>query len=142
MSTQFSDPSLLLGTYSLQSFTLSVNGGQPQPEFGEAPRGYIVITRERFTAILTAERRKAGMTTDDKAALLDSLFAYSGRYTVDGQRLTTHVDVAWNEAWTGTDQVRLWSREGSQLMLSTEPMPDPRNLGKVMIGKLVWVKIE
>jgi Lipocalin-like domain len=38
-------------------------------------------------------------------ALFDTMFAYSGAYTVESDRVVHHVDLSWNEAWSGTDQV-------------------------------------
>jgi hypothetical protein len=32
------------------------------------------------------------------------MYAYTGPYRVEGDRLTVKVEVAWNEAWIGTDQ--------------------------------------
>src|SRR5712671_1062976 len=47
--------------------------------------------------------------------------ASSGRYTVEGEKVVHHVDVSWNESWTGTDQVRFFKLEGDRLTITTAP---------------------
>jgi hypothetical protein len=39
--------------------------------------------------------------------------------------LVTKVDVAWNEAWTGTEQVRFFKLEGDTLMVVGMWQPNP-----------------
>ena len=55
------------------------------------------------------------------------MFAYTGLYRVEGDRLTTRVEVAWNEAWTGTDQTRIFRLESDKLYIETIPAPSPNN---------------
>lgn len=38
--------------------------------------------------------------------VFDTMFAYSGSYTVEADRVIHHVDMSWNEAWSDTDQLR------------------------------------
>lgn len=44
----------------------------------------------------------------EKLKLFDSMLAYAGTYSVDGEKAVHHVDASWNQAWTGTDQVRFY----------------------------------
>ena len=44
------------------------------------------------------------------------MIAYSGRYRVEGSTITTKVEVAWNEAWVGGEQVRHIRFEGDKLL--------------------------
>ena len=93
--------------------------------YGEHPSGYLIITPERFTAIITAEGRKAPETDADRISSFRTMFAYTGLYRIEGNRITTHVDVAWNEAWTGTDQTRIFRLEGDRLFIESLPAPSP-----------------
>jgi hypothetical protein len=129
------------GTYRLVSFALEVDG-QPNPTFGQAPKGYAVITATRFTTVITAESRKFGKTTEEKAALWDSLIAYSGRYRLEGDKLITSVDTSWNESWNGTQQTRIWKLEGNRLHLTTVPAPYSRDPSKTAMARLVWERAE
>jgi hypothetical protein len=46
------------------------------------------------------------------------MVAYSGRYTIEGDKVVHHVDISWNESWTGTDQVRFLNLEGDKLTVT------------------------
>jgi hypothetical protein len=35
--------------------------------------------------------------------------SYTGKFTIDGDKLTTNVDLSWNEILTGTAQVRFFN---------------------------------
>jgi hypothetical protein len=43
---------------------------------------------------------------------------YSGTYSVEGDKWTTNVEVAWTE-WVGTKQVRDFKLDGERLMVLT-----------------------
>jgi Lipocalin-like domain len=129
------------GTYRLVSFALEVDG-QPNLTFGQAPKGYAVITATRFTTVITAENRKFGETTEEKAALWDSLIAYSGRYRLEGDKLITSVDTSWNESWNGTQRTRIWKLEGNRLHLTTVPAPYAPDPSKTAVARLVWERAE
>ena len=58
-------------------------------------------------------------------ALFDTMFAYSGSYTVETDRIVHHVDISWNEAWSGTDQVRFCTVNGDTLTLASVPAKSP-----------------
>ena len=45
--------------------------------------------------------------------------AYSGPYWIETNRLTVRVQVAWDETWTGTNQVHAISCEEDKLFLNT-----------------------
>jgi hypothetical protein len=49
------------------------------------------------------------------------MVAYSGRYTLAGGKVTHYVDVAWNEAWIGTDLVRSIKLTADTLAITTAP---------------------
>jgi hypothetical protein len=50
---------------------------------------------------------------------LNTLVAYSGTYTVEGDKWITNVEVAWNPEWVGTKQIRDFKLDGEQLMVLT-----------------------
>ena len=66
-------------------------------------------------------------------------FAYTGHYRVEGDRLTTKVDVAWNEAWRGTDQVRFFQVQGDKLFIESAALASVNypEMGQVR-GILEW----
>jgi hypothetical protein len=116
----------LQGVWKLESFVVeSLETKERKAIYGEKPNGYLIVTPERFVAILTGQGRKPAQTDEERSNLLRSMFAYTGPYTVEGDRLTTKVDVSWNESWTGTDQVRTFRLEGDKLFVETVPAPGP-----------------
>jgi hypothetical protein len=55
----------------------------------------------------------------------------------NGNEVTHHVDISWNELWTGTDQTRLVTFDGDYVRLSTRPSPDPIE-GKMSVRTMTW----
>ena len=47
------------------------------------------------------------------------MFAYAGTYTADGDKVIHHVDISWNQSWTGTDLVRFYKLDGNTLTITT-----------------------
>ncbi len=66
----------LVGTWKLVSWQLIVEGEPPQDLFGAHPRGFLVLTPEgRSIVLTTAENRRAGMSDAARAALHKSMLA-------------------------------------------------------------------
>ena len=76
-----------------------------------------------MSAIVTSDNRvkprDANPTDEERVKLHQTMSAYAGTYTLDGEKVTHHVDVSWNEAWTGTDVVRSYKLEGNTLTITT-----------------------
>ena len=58
-------------------------------------------------------------TDEEKVKLQGSMFAYAGTYTADGEKVIHHVDISWNQSWTGTDLVRFYKLDGNTLTITT-----------------------
>lgn len=130
----------VVGTWKLVSFVReNVGTKKKQNRYGEQAKGYLVITADRLTAILTGADRKAPKSDEDRAASFRTMFAYTGSYRVEGNRLITKVDVAWNEAWVGTDQVRIFRLEGDKLILESEPTKSGTATSK---GISQWTRVK
>ena len=52
-----------------------------------------------------------------------------------------HIDISWNELWTGTTQFRDVKKDGNRLIYTTHPAPNARD-GKMSITTLVWEKVK
>ena len=65
------------------------------------------------------------------------MFAYTGKYRVEGNDFVTIVDVSWNEEWNGTEQRRHYNLEGNKLTIETVPQPSPLDK-QAFYAKLVW----
>ena len=93
----------VLGTWKLKSIIHEVTAtGEKIHEFGEHPSGYISYSADgRMYAIGTADNRvkplAANPTDEQRVKLHQTMFAYAGTYTLEGDKVTHHVDISWNE---------------------------------------------
>ena len=120
----------VLGSWRLTSWvTRDVATGERRDALGQNPCGSVIYTPERVTFLILKNDRKRPEqlppSNDEKVALFDTMFAYSGRYTVEPDRIVHHVDLSWNEAWSGTDQVRYCIVENDTLTYSSAPGRNP-----------------
>ena len=79
---------LVLGSWRMISWTYTVVAtGEKRDALGPNPRGFIVYAPERvMVLVLNNDRRRPSAlppTDDEKIALFDTMFAYSGTYTVE-----------------------------------------------------------
>lgn len=68
------------------------------------------------------------------------MLSYGGTYKVEGNEVTHHVDIAWNQSWAGGVQTRTFTFEGDRLHLTTPVSPDPAE-GKTSVRRMVWERI-
>ena len=121
----------LIGTWKLVSAVREELSSKKRDDFfGTDPFGYINYAPDgRMIALLVRSDRmmpRANTASPDEAvALFRSMVSYAGRYSIAGNEVTHHVDISWNEIWTGTDQTRIVTFDGDLLHLSTKPSPDP-----------------
>jgi hypothetical protein len=130
----------LIGSWKLVSWQVIVEG-EPQDLFGAKPKGSLILTREgRAMALTTAEKRIAGQSDAQRAALHKSMLAYTGRYRVEGDEFVTTVDASWNEAWNGTEQRRKFRIDANRLIIESAPAPSILFPGKFDYRRIVWEK--
>src|SRR5215468_8083656 len=106
----------VLGTWSLQSYVRErLADGHRHNQFGDAPVGYIGYSPDgRMYAIFTRNDRvtpRDVVPTDEEGVeLIGSMVAYAGTFSLGDNVVVHHIDTSWNQAWTGTDQIRPGSR--------------------------------
>jgi len=132
----------LVGTYKLLAFTTEIEGQSPVEVMGKLPRGYLVLTPTRWIHVITAENRKFGTSVEAKAALWESLSAYTGLYRLDGSRIIVAVDASWNERWNGTEVTRSWQLDGNRLSITTARASYSLDPSKMAVTRVVWEKVE
>jgi hypothetical protein len=138
-SAYAADPGSPSGCWRLISWQVVAEDGAAQDIFGAKPKGYLVLTPEgRSIVLTTAESRKAGMSDADRAALHKSMLAYSGRYRIEGNDFITKVEASWNEAWNGGEQRRHFRVEGDKLFIESAPAPSIIFPGKTDFRRIVW----
>ena len=96
-------------------------------------------------AILIKEGRKAPATlvpTDaERVDLYGGFIAYAGTYSIEGDKVSHHIDASWNQAWTDTTQVRQFRIDGETLRIKTQPARNALT-GKQSSSELIWSKVE
>ena len=137
----------LLGTWKLVSVIREeVLLGTTIDLMGPNPQGFITYSADgRMVSILVRSDRNKPAANTATAAEAENLFrsviSYAGTYTIAGNQVTHHVDISWNESWTGTKQVRIFKFEGNKVFLSTPVSPDPFD-GKMSVRSMVWEKVK
>jgi hypothetical protein len=128
----------LVGTWKLISFQEVSKDGETRAVFGQHPKGYLILTPERrFMVLGTSETRTAGVSDAERAELEKSMFAYTGKYRIEGGDVVISVDVSSNESWNGTERRRHYQLQANRLTLVNLSVLSPIT-GKVITGVLVW----
>lgn len=144
-----SDQQRFVGTWRLVSYTgEQVLSGARSDVMGPKPSGYINYGADgRMMVIIVASDRKkpagAVATPEEAQALLKSLLAYAGTYTVDGaaKTVTHHIEVSWDESRSGESHLRTYKLDGDRLILTTQPSRDPAS-GLTTVRTLVWLRVK
>jgi hypothetical protein len=135
------DAKQLIGSWKLTSFTLQIIGeDKPIEPYGPDAKGSMIATDSRIMFIITSGNRKRATNVAERAALLDTLLAYAGKYKVEGDRITVTVDASWNEIYTGASQnrVRIWKLDGDKLSLRSLEQESGVRPGKRIVANLTW----
>ena len=138
----------ILGTWKLVSYVgEDVASGNKTDVMGPHPSGYIEYGRDgrMIVIIVGTDRRKpagAVATPEEAQALLTSLLAYAGTYSLDtaAHTVTHHIDVSWDQTRTGEAHVRTYRFEGDRLTLTTQPSRDPAT-GRKSVRTVVWERV-
>jgi len=135
------DGAQLTGTWKLVAWSTKFDGGDAIEPYGSNPKGRLVLTPDRhWIIILTGANRKPAKTIEEKAALLDSMIAYTGKFTVEGDKITTHVDTSSNEIYTGAnqDQTRFFRIDGNKLIIQTPEIVSAVRPGQKAVGIITF----
>jgi hypothetical protein len=131
----------ITGTWKLISWLTKFDGGDAVEPYGANAKGRLVLTPGgHWIIVLTAANRRPAKTNDEKAALLDTMLAYSGRYTIEGDRITTRVDMSSNEIYNGLnqDQTRFFKIDGDKLTIRTPEIVSAVRVGQKAVGTLIF----
>ena len=136
----------LLGTWTLVSAVRKeIPSGARTEMFGQNPHGFINYGPDgRMIALITRRDRKAAAngrpTPAEAEALFRSMLSYAGSYTVEDDVVTHHVDISWNESFTGGTQKRHFKLDRDRLILSTPQSHDPID-GKLSVRHMTWQRV-
>jgi hypothetical protein len=136
----------LIGTWRLVTVeTVDLATGEKSESWGANPLGYINYAPDGRMMVMNMRKdrsKPAGAvpTSAEAADLFKSMLAYAGTYSIDGDEVTHHIEISWNEAWSGTHQVRVARFDGNRVHLSTKPSPDLAN-GRTSVRTMTWEKL-
>ena len=136
----------IYGTWRLLSFVRrNVDTGTEENPYGKTPLGFLSLSRDsRWLVLIVGDSRPkpadlAKITTQEQVELFNSMVAYGGGFTLEGNRVITDVDISWNENWTGTRQPRNFRIEGHRLIISVDPQVGPN--GKRVTALATWQRM-
>jgi hypothetical protein len=136
----------VLGTWALQSYVRErLSDGHRHNQFGEHPQGFIGYAPDgRMYAIFARDDRvtpRDVVPTDEEGVqLLGSMVAYAGTFSLGDGVVVHHIDVSWNQSWTGTDQIRHFLLDGETLTITTAPHKSYLD-GSMGRSILIWKKV-
>ena len=126
MASAWAEELSIVGAWKLVSYAREdVASGETTTPWGANPAGYLMYLPDgHMSAVLTSERRSTVAAGDERqvAQLFLSMSAYAGTYSVAGNKVIHHVEVAWVPGWVGSDQPREASMDGEFLSIRTQPM--------------------
>ena len=129
-----------VGAWRVVSYAAKdVRTGELTHPFGEQVNGMAIYSASGHMSILVTGRDRIASTGtgaqrfEERSRLFDSMYAYTGRYSVNGDKVTIHVDSAWQPDWVGTDRVRTLTLDHDVLTITTPPMQSPVD-GKTYIS--------
>jgi hypothetical protein len=124
----------IVGTWRMKAWETRADDGRVVTRpLGELPIGYLTYTADGRMAVtgMASARPKLGggvlmsglanASPEAKAAALDTYLSYCGAYSVEGDRVTHHIEVSWWPDLSGTDIVRIFSVSGCGVVLSSDP---------------------
>jgi hypothetical protein len=135
----------LIGTWRMLTWRREfVDTGEQIDAQGAGPVGFVSYGADgRVHAIVVKRDRPAPRSlppsSSEKLELFDSMLAYAGTYTLHDDHVVHHLDASWNEAWSGTDQIRFYKLDGSMLEIWGAPAPDPYT-GRTVVHRMTFEK--
>jgi Lipocalin-like domain len=137
----------LVGTWKLVSASSTTSAGvRTETPYGPGPKGVLTYSRDgRVTALISYGGRKplsaggeTGAPLEEQAEAFKTFLAYAGRYTLNGEKVTHHVEISSIQNYVDRNLVRTIKFEGDQITLATPPT---RLNGKMQIIELIWQRL-
>jgi hypothetical protein len=133
----------LVGTWKLVSASSTTSKGERnETPYGAGPVGFLTYTEEgRVTSLISYGGRKSlsiGATPQEQAEAFSTFLAYTGRYTLSGDKVTHHIEVSSIQNYVNKDLIRRVKFEGDQIVLITPPTLVN---GKIQTIELIWQRL-
>ena len=132
-----------MGTWKLLSASSTTSKGERNDApYGEDPTGFLTYTEAgRVTSLISYGGRKllpVGATPEQQAEAFNTFLAYTGRYTLSGNKVTHRIEVSSIQNYVNKDLVRSIKFEGDLITLTTPPTLVN---GKIQSVELVWQRL-
>jgi hypothetical protein len=142
----------LVGTWKLISWETKKPDGTNEYPFGDNPIGYLIYTKDEYMSVnIMRENRLPIAVASEELMKVRQIFlkpwllinawkylkatlrylnasanyvSYSGKYSLEGDKIIHHVEISLIPDWTGTDLVRTCKMLDNQLLLITPPLGD------------------
>lgn len=136
-------PDRLVGTWKLVCATSTTAAGERNENpYGVSPSGLLTYSPAgRVIAVISFGGRKplsVRAKAEEKSEAFDTFLAYTGRYSILGNRVTHRVEISSIQNYVGRDLVRTVSFESDRMTLVTPPTPVN---GKVHTLELTWQRL-
>jgi hypothetical protein len=146
-SREFAGQESLIGTWKMVSWIVEdLETGAKQDALGPDPFGMITYSADGRVMVLVLKRDRQTPadlvpTNEEKIALYDSMFAYAGTFTVDQEKVVHHIDMSWNQIWTGTHQIRFCDLRDGVLTYVGAPAKNPMT-GRDCVHTVIFHRLQ
>ncbi|HEX3107137.1 MAG TPA: lipocalin-like domain-containing protein [Terriglobales bacterium] len=116
----------LVGSWELVSASsVTRSGERNETPYGVRPLGLLIYASDgRITSLISyGERKPLSMnaTPEEQAEAFNTFLAYTGRYSVNGDKIIHHIQISSVQNYVGKDLVRTVKLDGNRLTLTTPP---------------------
>jgi hypothetical protein len=144
-----------IGTWRLLDYSFIHEDGVIEHPWGTDVRGYLLYSAEgymsgnlspandwparraRLAAAFKAHDGAGALRLASRAGRSDYI-AYTGRYTVEADTITHHVEASLFPNWVGRAELRYYSFAGDTLTLRTGPIYSGKH---TITAQLVWERV-
>lgn len=136
-----------IGTWRLLDYSFIHDDGVIEKPWGTDVRGYLLYSAEGYmSGNLSPARRRRGVIERSNDNIEPAgrprrnrrYIAYTGRFTVEGDKVTHHVEASLFPHWVGRPEVRHYQFDGDRLTLRTDLLRHGRH---TMVAQLVWERV-
>lgn len=134
----------LIGTWKLLAASSTTSTGErSETPYGPNPSGILTYTEDgRVVAMISYGGRRllSGPVAalEEQAEAFKTFFAYAGRYTFNGDKVTHQIEISSIQNYVGRDLVRTVKFQGDRIILVTPPTPVE---GKIQTVELIWERL-
>jgi Lipocalin-like domain len=146
LNAEAGDTNPVVGTWKLVSTAAtSADDKSLVSPMGDHPTGFLTYTTEgRMSLLITHEGRpnlsgdRLDSPIEEQANAFSNMVAYAGRYSVEGNQLTHHLEAASSQNWVGIDLPRMVTFTGNRVKLEA---PIRERHGVVQKFEQVWERM-